>query len=87
VSEPQRTCIGCRGRAAKAALLRVTWQRDVGPVVDLRQTAPGRGAYLHPRPVCLQLAVKRRAAGRALRVSGVDPDALTAAVGPHLERD
>ena len=86
MSDPQRTCIGCRGQAAKTDLLRVTWQAG-GPAVDLRQTAPGRGAYLHPRSACLQLAIKRRAAGRALRVTGVDPDTLAAAVGPHLPRD
>ncbi len=84
VSEPLRTCIGCRSQASKGELLRVTWQDGVGPVADPRQVAPGRGAYLHARRGCLQLAVKRRAAGRALRVPGVDPDALTAAVAPHL---
>lgn len=84
MSPPLRTCIGCRSQAAKAELLRVTWREGVGPVADPRQVAPGRGAYLHPETACLQLAVKRRAAGRALRVSGVDPDALSAAVAPHL---
>lgn len=87
MSHPLRTCIGCRSQAAKDQLLRVTWQDDVGPVADPRQVAPGRGAYLHPRSDCLQLAVKRRAAGRALRVSGVDPAALSATVAPHLDGD
>jgi predicted RNA-binding protein YlxR (DUF448 family) len=90
VSAPIRTCIGCRGRADKADLLRIVWgaeprrDADGGPVVDATQTAPGRGAYLHHSADCLQLAVKRRAAGRALRVAGVDPAALTAAVEGHL---
>ena len=85
MSAPLRTCIGCREQAAKSDLLRVTWRGEHGPAADPRQIAPGRGAYLHRRSVCLQLAIKRRSAGRALRVTGVDPDALSAAVGPHLD--
>ncbi len=80
---PARTCIGCRGQGEKATLLRIVWSAG-GPVADPGQTAPGRGAYLHRSADCLRAAVKRRSAGRALRVTGVDPAALTAAVEPHL---
>ncbi len=45
-------------------------------VLDLRQRAPGRGAYLHPGPTCLAQAIRRRALPRALRLSGFDPDQL-----------
>jgi uncharacterized protein len=38
---------------------------------DPARIRPGRGAHLHPDPVCLALAERRRAFGRALRVSGV----------------
>src|SRR5690606_34106640 len=69
---PVRTCIGCRERAAKSELLRVV----VGPgpdgrpavVPDPPATAPGRGAHLHPTARCHELAVRRRAFTRALRV-------------------
>lgn len=37
-------------------------------VVDPRLRLPGRGAWLHPTPECLELAVRRKAFGRALRV-------------------
>jgi len=37
---------------------------------DLRRSAPGRGANLHPTTACLDLAERRRAFGRALRVEG-----------------
>ena len=49
-----------------------------GLVADPSQTEPGRGAYLHTSTDCLELAIKRRALGRALRLSGtsVDPAAL-----------
>jgi len=70
-----RTCIGCRRQAAKSELVRLVWQQMV--LIDGRQREPGRGAYLHPTESCLALAVRRRAVGRALRVSGVDPEALT----------
>jgi uncharacterized protein len=32
---------------------------------------PGRGAHVHPTPACLDLALRRRAFGRALRFTGV----------------
>ena len=63
---PVRTCIGCRARDEKALLLRVV-AHDAGVEIDIRQVLPGRGAYLHPRPGCLEQAVRRRSLGRALR--------------------
>jgi predicted RNA-binding protein YlxR (DUF448 family) len=41
------------------------------PVVvpDPQGTAPGRGAHLHPTTACYELAVRRKAFGRSLRVS------------------
>jgi predicted RNA-binding protein YlxR (DUF448 family) len=64
-------CIGCRGRAAASELLRVTAGSDTDgrPVVvpDPASTRPGRGAHLHPTTGCYELAVRRRAFGRALR--------------------
>jgi len=35
---------------------------------DLRGGAPGRGAHLHPSTACLELAERRRAFVRALRL-------------------
>jgi uncharacterized protein len=39
-------------------------------VPDPRHRLPGRGAWLHPEPECLELAERRRAFARALRVQG-----------------
>ncbi|WP_407318290.1 YlxR family protein [Isoptericola halotolerans] len=39
-------------------------------VVDPRGNLPGRGAWIHPDLACLDLAVRRRAVPRALRVAG-----------------
>ncbi|MFG2297202.1 YlxR family protein [Streptomyces sp. NPDC048603] len=66
---PERTCVGCRERAAKHDLLRIVAVGDEC-VPDHRGTLPGRGAYVHPAVVCLDQAVRRRAFPRALRVQG-----------------
>ncbi|UFR01943.1 YlxR family protein [Streptomyces sp. Go40/10] len=73
---PERTCVGCRERAAKNDLLRIVEIEDAC-VPDPRGTLPGRGAYVHPALVCLDQAVRRRAFPRALRVPGaLDTKAL-----------
>jgi predicted RNA-binding protein YlxR (DUF448 family) len=48
---------------------------DGGPVVvpDPERRRPGRGAWLHPDVSCLDLAVRRKAFGRALH-SSAGPD-------------
>jgi uncharacterized protein len=70
---PQRTCVGCRRRADRSRLLRVVAGR-AGDVVsllpDVRARLPGRGAWLHPDTACLDLAERRRAFPRALRLQG-----------------
>ena len=78
---PERTCVGCRERAAKNGLLRIV--ADGGVLLpDPRGTLPGRGAYVHPASVCLDLAVRRRAFPRAFRAKGpFDAAALLRFVG------
>ena len=81
---PVRTCIGCRLRATKSDLLRVVavgapLRPEVLP--DPRGRIPGRGAYLHTDPGCLDLAERRRAFPRALRLPGpLDTSAVRAYV-------
>ena len=77
--EPVRTCVGCRDRASRAALIRVVVQNDE-LVFDERGALPGRGAWLHPSPECLDTALRRKAFARALRVptSTGFPDATDA---------
>ena len=73
---PERTCVGCRERAAKSDLLRIVMTGEVC-VPDDRGTLPGRGAYVHPVLVCFDQAVRRRAFTRALRAPGaLDTKAL-----------
>ena len=66
---PVRTCVGCKARAAKSSLLRLVVDGD-GIVPDPQARRPGRGAYLHPSQACFELAQRRRAFSRALRVPG-----------------
>ncbi|MFJ2650683.1 YlxR family protein [Streptomyces sp. NPDC087420] len=66
---PERTCVGCRERVAKNDLLRIVLSGEQC-VPDQRGTLPGRGAYVHPALVCLDLAVRRRAFSRAFKVQG-----------------
>ncbi len=52
---------------------------------DHSATSPGRGAWVHPSPDCLETALTRKAFGRALREPDavVDPDALRLAISHH----
>ncbi|MET9858872.1 YlxR family protein [Streptomyces smyrnaeus] len=79
---PQRTCVGCRERTDKDVLLRVVL---IGGslIPDLRGRLPGRGAYVHSVPSCLEQAVRRRAFNRAFR--GPGPFDL-ADLREHVER-
>ncbi|WP_082686642.1 YlxR family protein [Mycobacterium sp. IS-3022] len=86
---PVRTCVGCRKRELAVELLRVVAVGNVdgagnpssAVTVDLARKLPGRGAWLHPTPHCLDAAIRRRAFGRALRITG-SPD--VSAVVEHV---
>jgi uncharacterized protein len=55
-------------------------------VPDPAATRPGRGAHLHPTSVCYDLAVRRKAFGRALRVVAELDDAPVATYLASLEQ-
>jgi uncharacterized protein len=80
-----RTCVGCRKRELAVELLRVvavsSGNGEYAVIVDTGSTLPGRGAWLHPVPQCLQRAIRRRAFTKALRIAG-SPD--TSAVVEHI---
>ena len=67
--KPVRTCVGCKVRAAKSSLLRVVVDGN-GIVPDPQARQSGRGAYVHPSVACFELAQRRKAFPRALRVPG-----------------
>jgi uncharacterized protein len=83
--------VGCRRRDDRSRLLRVVAAPEQAPsgsipvvlVPDPRRRLPGRGASLHLATGCLDLAERRRAFGRALRLQApVD----TTAVRRYVER-
>lgn len=69
--EPVRTCVGCRTTSPKHELVRVVRDANGAVAVDPTGTAPGRGAYVHPAPGCIDRALRRGALPRALR-AGLD---------------
>jgi uncharacterized protein len=73
-ASPERTCVGCRQRAPAAELLRIVavgGEAGYSLRPDPARRLPGRGANVHPDPACFALAGRRRAFGRALRITGV----------------
>ena len=79
--------MGCRRRATKDELLRLVVGSDPhghpAVVPDPGGGAAGRGAHLHPTTACLDLAVRKKAFARALRVRG-GPGLSSAPVAEHL---
>jgi predicted RNA-binding protein YlxR (DUF448 family)/ribosomal protein L7Ae-like RNA K-turn-binding protein len=71
---PTRTCAGCRVATAAGELVRVVLGEDRRLVVDLGAGAFGRGAWVHPRPECIE-----RAAPRGFSKSFKSPVETTAA--------
>ncbi|MDR0482026.1 MAG: YlxR family protein [Cellulomonadaceae bacterium] len=69
--------MGCRKRGPRSDLIRLVL--DLAPtsgdthrvVVDERKCLPGRGAWVHPNPMCVDYAIRRKALPRALRVEGL----------------
>ena len=86
MAEPLRMCAGCRERAPKKQLIRVVRTPDGSLLLDAREKAPGRGAYICRKAECLKKARKSRALERALNIA-IPPeayDALEAALNGEL---
>ena len=64
--EAVRTCVACRQEGLKTGLIRVVRSAEGSATLDLTGRAPGRGAYLHRSPECIETARKRRQIERAL---------------------
>jgi predicted RNA-binding protein YlxR (DUF448 family) len=71
---PERTCTGCRARVPRGSLLRIVRGAD-GVRVDRSGSAPGRGAWVHRDPACLDVALAKGGLARALR-TGLGADEL-----------
>ena len=64
---PQRTCIACRQINGKKSLIRLVRTENGVAEVDISGKKPGRGAYLCPKKVCWEVALKKNRLEYALR--------------------
>jgi predicted RNA-binding protein YlxR (DUF448 family) len=64
MATPIRSCIACRKRENRTDLLRVVLVENQ-LTVDVNHQLPGRGAWVHRS--CIDVALARKAFGRALR--------------------
>lgn len=71
---PQRTCVACRRADAKRGLIRLVRTPAGRAEVDPTGKRHGRGAYLCHDLACWDLALKRRALDRALRIESLAED-------------
>ena len=62
-----RRCVGCHETDSPENLLRCV-ARDGHVVLDNAAREPGRGAWVHRNPSCIESSVSRRAWSRALKV-------------------
>lgn len=69
--QPMRMCIAQRRPKPREQLLRVVVDpADASRIIpDPRAVVPGRGAWIEPTLACYEQAAKKRAFGRALKVS------------------
>jgi uncharacterized protein len=85
--ESERTCVGCRRRDARSALLRFAIRKEAPRLVpDPMKRLPGRGVSVHPHRACITRAVS---GGLARVVQGkldVDADALCAMAAEQYHR-
>lgn len=82
-----RTCIVTRQAKAPAALIRFVVGPDGAVVPDLKQTLPGRGAWVSATRAALALAVKRKAFARAFRKPVSVASGLADDLGALLRRE
>jgi predicted RNA-binding protein YlxR (DUF448 family) len=68
---PVRTCLGCMGRDAQSAMLRIAICDGLA-VLDDEGNLTGRGGYLHPGAECLERFVKSKVRQFKSLRSGID---------------
>jgi predicted RNA-binding protein YlxR (DUF448 family) len=64
---PQRTCVVCREKHDKRALIRVVHTPEEGVIMDATGRRNGRGAYLCTKQACWDAALQGNALDHALR--------------------
>lgn len=69
MSEPIRTCIGCRKKITKWELVRLVRNKSGQISVDESRKSPGRGAYVCPNLQCIRLALTPKKLNKVLRTN------------------
>jgi hypothetical protein len=84
---PERTCVGCRERDDRDALVRFVLGPDGRLVADATRRLPGRGVSAHPRRSCIEAATRRGGFARAFGAPvEADADVLAGQLVAQLER-
>lgn len=65
----ERTCVACRVVAERSEFVRLMTGPDGSIAVDPSGTAGSRGAWIHPNRKCLEIAAKRHAVERSLKIA------------------
>ena len=86
-----RSCVGCGARVEeRRELIRIVRVPDAddgfGVAVDLRGTAPGRGAWVHARQSCVQSAARKGLPRAAKAKVRVDYQTLAAQIAAQADR-
>lgn len=74
---PQRTCIACRQIKEKKDLIRLVSTENGIAEIDVFGNKPGRGAYLCPKKICWELALRKNRLDYALRTKLHDDNRQT----------
>jgi hypothetical protein len=67
-------CVGCRRSTNQRDLVRLIRTTEGHIAIDLSSKRGGRGVYLCRTPACWEVAIKRRALERALRLKTLLPE-------------
>jgi predicted RNA-binding protein YlxR (DUF448 family) len=80
---PQRTCIACRQTNEKKSLIRLVRTGNGIAEVDISGKRSGRGAYLCPKKVCWEMALRKNRLEYALRTKLSDDNRQTLIAYSH----
>ncbi|WP_018132519.1 RNase P modulator RnpM [Effusibacillus pohliae] len=69
---PLRKCVGCQEMKPKRELIRVVHSPDDQVFLDPTGKKAGRGAYLCKSLACFQIAKKKKALDRSLKITVSD---------------
>lgn len=66
---PLRRCVGCMDSKPKKELIRIVEDDDGNLQIDETGKAQGRGVYLCPNTVCFNMARKKKALSKSLKIT------------------